>query len=60
MTRDNRRDFMLNGCESISDVEHNLRAVKRFEPMSKKEKQLLVARCRQEAETGTMENFKKR
>ena len=51
---------LLNGCESLSDIHHNLPAVKRFEPMSIEEQQYLIARCRTEAETGTMENFKKR
>jgi aryl-alcohol dehydrogenase-like predicted oxidoreductase len=49
---------LINGIERLSDIEHNLAAVKRFKPLTEKEQQELIQICREEGQTGLMENFK--
>lgn len=51
---------LLNGCENMAHIEQNLTAVKSFKTMDDDEKKHLIAICREEAGSGTMENYKGR
>ena len=52
-------DTLVSGAQTIEELEQNVLACKTFQPMSKNEKEVLLARTRQGAYGSKIENYKK-